>query len=197
MARLSVLIIYSQYLRICSHTLCLPAQICHFGRGQQCVTFFFTLFPPSWPLSSRMVPVTMFALITPKHFHSLLVLAFVSPNSFSSQLSTFQDACFSSLSAAFFPHWVLELTPASQCAFLIVFPAWQPPSSPATVPHQMLVESALFLNQTPLLRVRGVGMWPLLKGEGYRLCEKCFSQTTGVLWWDVYTVPCPAWIMPK
>lgn len=131
MARLSVLIIYSQYLRICSHTLCLPAQICHFGRGQQCVTFFFTLFPPSWPLSSRTAPDTMFALITPKRFHSLLVLAFVSLHSFSSQLSSFQDACFSSLSAAFFPRWVLELTPSlSMCVSLCVPSLTTPPTPP-------------------------------------------------------------------
>lgn len=191
--------IYSQYLRICSHTLCLPAQICHFGRGQQCVTFFFTLFPPSWPLSSRTAPVTMFALITPKRFHSLLVLAFVSPHSFSSPLSSFQDACFSSLSAAFFPRWVLELTPASQCAFLYVFPAWQPPPTPPLQPLSPIKCWLRVLSSWTRGLCWGLGVLvcdSFLQGEGYMLCEKCFSQTTGVLRWDVYAVHCPDWTMP-
>lgn len=153
----------------------------------------FCFFSPSWPLSSCTASVTMFTLITSKTFYSLLSSLLCFFSLFLSSTVVFKTP-ISLLSFSLFS--VLELTPASPCVLLYMFsPLTTPLSrSPPSNPDS----SALFLFQRALLRVRGVGMCLICKGNTcFVRAEEYFSQATGVLRWGVHIVPCLAWIMQE
>lgn len=101
-AHLSLVIIYSQYFKIFSHTLCFPVQICSLSRANCVSPFHFLLvFLPLDPFH----PVQLWLQCSLSSHPNLSTLSsrlsFVLLFSISIQLSSFQDACFSLLASAF------------------------------------------------------------------------------------------------
>lgn len=98
-AHLSLMIIYSQFFKVFSHTLCLPVQICSFSRANSVSPFHFPLF------FSLLTPLIVYSFsynVRSHHIQTFPLSPLVSLLYFFSVfLSSSLDAHISLLSSAF------------------------------------------------------------------------------------------------